>query len=72
MSTWLRTLPSAAYGAARAGFERVRSVWFTLVQTSAAAGLAWYLTHDVLGHPQPFFAPIAAAVSLSISNVLRA
>jgi uncharacterized membrane protein YgaE (UPF0421/DUF939 family) len=26
----------------------------------------------VLGHPQPFFAPIAAAVSLSISNVLRA
>ena len=72
MSTSLRTVPSAAYGAARAGFERVRSVWFTLVQTSVAAGLAWYLTHDVLGHPQPFFAPIAAAVSLSISNVLRA
>jgi uncharacterized membrane protein YgaE (UPF0421/DUF939 family) len=72
MSTSLRTVPSAAYRAARAGFERVRSVWFTLVQTSVAAGLAWYLTHDVLGHPQPFFAPIAAAVSLSISNVLRA
>jgi uncharacterized membrane protein YgaE (UPF0421/DUF939 family) len=72
MSTSLRTVPSAAYGAARAGFERVRSAWFTLVQTSVAAGLAWYLTHDVLGHPQPFFAPIAAAVSLSISNVLRA
>ncbi|HWS93509.1 MAG TPA: FUSC family protein, partial [Mycobacterium sp.] len=34
--------------------------------------VAWYLAHDVLGHPQPFFAPIAAAVSLSISNVLRA
>jgi len=47
-------------------------VWFTLVQTSVAAGLSWYLAHDVLGHPQPFFAPIAAAVSLSISNVLRA
>jgi uncharacterized membrane protein YgaE (UPF0421/DUF939 family) len=72
MSTSPRTVPSAAYGAALAGFERVRSVWFTLVQTSVAAGLAWYLTHDVLGHPQPFFAPIAAAVSLSISNVLRA
>ena len=72
MSTSLRTVPSAAYGAARAGFERVHSVSFTLVQTSVAAGLAWYLTHDVLGHPQPFFAPIAAAVSLSISNVLRA
>ena len=47
-------------------------MWFTLVQTSVAAGLSWYLAHDVLGHPQPFFAPIAAAVSLSISNVLRA
>jgi uncharacterized membrane protein YgaE (UPF0421/DUF939 family) len=30
-------------------------------------GLAWYLTFDVLGHAQPFFAPIAAAISLSAS-----
>ena len=43
-----------------------------LSQTSVAAGLSWYIAHDLLGHPQPFFAPIAAAVSLSISNVLRA
>ncbi|MCV7380160.1 hypothetical protein BST11_24075 [Mycobacterium alsense] len=56
----------------RAGAKRLRAVSFNLVQTSVAAGLSWYLTHDVLGHPQPFFAPIAAAVSLSISNVLRA
>lgn len=65
-------MPSAAYAAVRAGFKRLRGVWFTLVQTSVAAGLAWYLAHDVLDHPQPFFAPIAAAMSLSISNVLRA
>ncbi len=58
--------------AARAGIKRLRAVWFTLVQASIAVGLSWYLAHDVLGHPQPFFAPIAAAVSLSISNVLRA
>jgi uncharacterized membrane protein YgaE (UPF0421/DUF939 family) len=58
--------------AARAGLRRLRALWFNLVQTSVAAGLSWYLAHDVLGHPQPFFAPIAAAVSLSISNVLRA
>ena len=44
-------------------------IWFTIVQTSVASGLAWYIAHDVLGHPQPFFAPIASAVSLSISNV---
>lgn len=58
--------------AARAGSKRLRVVWFNLVQTAMAAGLSWYLAHDVLAHPQPFFAPIAAAVSLSTSNVLRA
>lgn len=67
-----RPVPSMALAAARAGGKRLRAVWFNLVQTSAAAGLAWYLAHDLLGHPQPFFAPIAAAVSLSTSNVLRA
>ncbi|WP_156689541.1 FUSC family protein [Mycobacterium sp. Marseille-P9652] len=58
--------------AARAGLRRLRDRWFNLVQTAVAAGLAWFLTHDLLHHPQPFFAPIAAAVCLSISNVLRA
>ena len=51
--------------------QRLRDIWFPLAQTSVASGLAWYLAHDVLAHPQPFFAPIAAAVCLSISNVLR-
>ncbi len=67
-----RAVPSLAHAAARAGLKRIRVVWFNLVQTSVAAGLSWYLAHEVLGHPQPFFAPIAAAVSLSTSNVLRA
>ncbi len=66
------TAGTAASAAARAGLKRLRGRWFNLVQTSVAAGLAWYLAHDLLGHPQPFFAPIAAAVCLSISNVLRA
>jgi uncharacterized membrane protein YgaE (UPF0421/DUF939 family) len=72
MSTSLLARPSAVKAAVHEGLKRVRGVWFTLMQTSVAAGLAWYITHDVLAHPQPFFAPIAAAVSLSISNVLRA
>ncbi|WP_102417907.1 aromatic acid exporter family protein [Mycobacterium sp. 4858] len=63
---------SLVLAAARAGGKRLRLVWFNLVQTAVAAGLSWYLAHDVLQHPQPFFAPIAAAVSLSTSNVLRA
>lgn len=72
MSTSLLTRPFPARAAVVGGLKRVRGVWFYLVQTSVAAGLAWYVAHDVLAHPQPFFAPIAAAVSLSTSNVLRA
>jgi uncharacterized membrane protein YgaE (UPF0421/DUF939 family) len=55
-----------------AAIQRLKGIWFTLAQTSVASGLAWYIAHDVLAHPQPFFAPIASAVCLSISNVLRA
>ncbi|MGO9927163.1 MAG: FUSC family protein [Mycobacterium sp.] len=76
MRTSRRTAPPRAYAAALAAskgaLKRLRGRSFNLVQTSLAAGLAWYLAHDVLGHPQPFFAPIASAVCLSISNVLRA
>ena len=39
--------------------------------TSASArsppGCAWFLAHDVVGHPQPFFAPIVAVVCLGTS-----
>lgn len=52
--------------------RRVRAVAWPVAQTSAAAGIAWYITHDLMGHAQPFFAPIAAAVSLSTSQVQRA
>ncbi|HET9893091.1 MAG TPA: FUSC family protein [Mycobacterium sp.] len=72
MGTSRPAVPSLALAVARAGTKRLRMVWFNLVQTGVAAGLSWYLAHDVLHHPQPFFAPIAAAVSLSTSNVLRA
>jgi len=39
--------------------------------TAVAAALSWQIAHSLLGHPQPFFAPIAAAVSLSTSRVQR-
>jgi uncharacterized membrane protein YgaE (UPF0421/DUF939 family) len=69
MSTSLLT---RATDSGLAAVHRLKDIWFTLVQTSVASGLAWYIAHDVLAHPQPFFAPIASAVCLSISNVLRA
>jgi uncharacterized membrane protein YgaE (UPF0421/DUF939 family) len=72
MGTSLLTLPYPGYAAALAALKRLRGRAFNLIQTAVASGLAWYLAHDVVGHPQPFFAPIASAVCLSISNVLRA
>jgi uncharacterized membrane protein YgaE (UPF0421/DUF939 family) len=50
---------------------RLRSALWPAAQASVAAGLAWLFAHDVLGHAQPFFAPIAAAISLSTSGVRR-
>ena len=32
-----------------------------------AAALAWFLAHDVIGRPMPFFAPIAAVITLASS-----
>jgi uncharacterized membrane protein YgaE (UPF0421/DUF939 family) len=56
----------------RTAVQRVRSAAWPVLQTSLAAGIAWLIAHDWLGHAQPFFAPIAAAVSLSTSHVQRA
>ena len=44
----------------------LRATAAALLQTSAAAGLAWYLAHDVLGHRSAFFAPIAAVIALGL------
>ena len=43
---------------------RLRSRAFLIVQTAVTAGLAWLLASEVLRHPQPFFAPIAAIICL--------
>ena len=55
----------------RAGFgrgaRRLRvSVW-PITQSAAAASLAYFLARVVLGHESPFFAPIAAVISLGIT-----
>ncbi|HEV3047683.1 MAG TPA: FUSC family protein [Solirubrobacteraceae bacterium] len=50
---------------------RVRAVAGPLSQTAIAAAVAWYAAHDLLGHAQPFFAPIAAAVALSTNHMQR-
>ena len=47
-----------------------RSMWPTL-QAALAAVLAWVIAHDALGHAQPFFAPIAAAIALGTTGIRR-
>ena len=51
----------------RARLHRLRSKSWHIVQAAVAAGVAWFLAADVLGHDTPFFAPIAAVVSLGTS-----
>ena len=47
--------------------HRLRSKSFAIAQCAIAAGVAWLIAADVLGHQTPFFAPIAAVVSLGTS-----
>ncbi len=47
--------------------NRVRGALALALQVGVAAGLAWYVSHHLLGHHQPFFAPIAAVVVLAVS-----
>jgi uncharacterized membrane protein YgaE (UPF0421/DUF939 family) len=61
------TLTSAVRGTR----GRLADAGLSIVETPVAAGLAWYIAHSLLGHPEPFFAPAAAALSLSKDRVLR-
>ena len=51
----------------RARNARLRSKRWHIAQCALAAGAAWLIASDLLGHPTPFFAPIAAVVSLGTS-----
>lgn len=61
------TLSTAARGAR----ERIADAGGSVVEAPVAAGLAWYIAHNLLGHHQPFFAPTVAAVSISKKRALR-
>jgi uncharacterized membrane protein YgaE (UPF0421/DUF939 family) len=51
----------------RAGWRRVRAGSALAGQAGVAAGLAWFVAHDLIGSPNPFFAPIAAVITLAVS-----
>lgn len=52
---------------ARARVARLRAKSWHIGQAALAAGAAWFIAKELLGHPNPFFAPIAAVVSLGTS-----
>ena len=68
--TVLQRLGLSLSSAVRRARRRVADAGWSIVQTPVAAALAWYIAHTLLGHPQPFFAPVAAAVSLSKGTLL--
>jgi len=51
----------------RVRLDRVSAKRWQIAQCAVAAGVAWLIAADLLGHPRPFFAPVAAVVSLGTS-----
>lgn len=51
--------------------KHVRRALLPITQCALAAALAWWVATDLLGHVQPFFAPIAAVVSLNGARRVR-
>jgi uncharacterized membrane protein YgaE (UPF0421/DUF939 family) len=51
----------------RTRLERLRLSWRSIFQVAVAAGLAWLIATEVLGHRQPFFAPVSAIITLGLT-----
>lgn len=62
----LRLLSRIRRGLQRGG-ERLRVNIWSLLQSAVAASAAYFLAVWVLGHERPFFASIAAVISLSVT-----
>jgi uncharacterized membrane protein YccC len=51
--------------------QRLRLSWRSILQVSVAAALAWLVATEVLGHSQPFFAPVSAIITLGLTVAQR-
>ena len=63
----LDSLVSRGRSSVRQRLGRWRSKGYQIGQCALAAGVAWFIAETLLGHESPFFAPIAAVVSLGTS-----
>src|SRR5687767_9108471 len=48
--------------------QRLRASALTLVQAAVAAALAWWVGTEIFSGPPPFFAPVAALITLALSG----
>lgn len=55
----------------RSRLQDLRAAALPIAQATLAAGAAWLVARHVLGHPQPYFAPIAAVISVGASHLAR-
>ena len=51
----------------RARARALRATAVSILQAAAAAGVAWFLAHDVLHHRNAFFAPVSAVIVLGLT-----
>jgi uncharacterized membrane protein YgaE (UPF0421/DUF939 family) len=62
-----RSAPAGARAALGRGLRRLRDRWVLLAQIGVAVYLSWFLARTVLGHTQPFFAPVTAILTLGLT-----
>jgi uncharacterized membrane protein YgaE (UPF0421/DUF939 family) len=51
----------------RLRLERVKVAWRSVVQAGLAAAVAYLIATQVFGHARPFFAPVAAIITLGLT-----
>jgi Fusaric acid resistance protein-like len=55
----------------RSRLRDLRAASLPIAQATLAAGAAWLVARHALGHPHPYFAPIAAVISVGASHLAR-
>ncbi|MEO9328028.1 FUSC family protein [Gordonia aurantiaca] len=70
MASAIGSLPRRVFDALPDGVKRrlrrLKISAVPIVQCALAAGIAWWIATHVFSHPDPFFAPIAAVISLGL------
>lgn len=66
-SAWVSKVPRSQRATAGERLHRVLGNLVLAFQTGIAAALAWVISHEVIGNPEPIFAPIAAVGTLAAS-----